>query len=235
MVLPIVGGLGSRFGPLRKVIAAISDIRLKYTNEVLNNIKTVKFYAWEDSFKRRIYQTRGVELGRILKMLFVRSFIFIFMANTTTICIAVIITLYAWYGGDLTPNVSFVVVAMFNLLKAQWFWLPLAMAYINQYKVGLYRIQSFLTQPDIQRVNTTPDAIGVSIVRGTFSWKTDKTSPCLRDVDFKVKQGELVGVVGPVGSGKSSLVGAILGETVPVSGEISVSGSIGYAPQAVRT
>jgi ATP-binding cassette subfamily C (CFTR/MRP) protein 1 len=87
VVLPIVGGLGSRFGPLRKVIAAISDIRLKYTNEVLNNIKTVKFYAWEDSFKRRIYQTRGVELGRILKMLFVRSFIFIFMANTTTICI----------------------------------------------------------------------------------------------------------------------------------------------------
>ena len=100
---------------------------------------------------------------------------------------AVIITLYAWYGGDLTPNVSFVVVAMFNLLKAQWFWLPLAMAYINQYKVGLYRIQSFLTQSDIQRVNTKPDAIGVSIVRGTFSWKTDKTSPCLRDVDFKVR------------------------------------------------
>ncbi len=51
----------------------------------------------------------------------------------------------------------------------------------------------------------------------------------------QVKKGELVGVVGPVGCGKSSLVGAILGETMLVSGEISVSGSLAYAPQAVRT
>lgn len=82
-----MGGLGSRLGPMRKVVSAISDIRLKYTNEVLNNIKTVKFYAWEDSFKRRISRTRGAELAQTLKMLFVRSFVFIFMANTTTICI----------------------------------------------------------------------------------------------------------------------------------------------------
>lgn len=51
----------------------------------------------------------------------------------------------------------------------------------------------------------------------------------------QVRKGDLIGVVGPVGSGKSSLVGAILGEAMLVSGDISVSGSLAYAPQAVRT
>lgn len=109
-----------------------------------------------------------------------------------TLLLAVIITLYAWYGGDLTPNISFVVVAMFNLLKAQWFWMPLAMAYVDQYKVGLHRIQSFLLQPDIEQVNSAVDFAEISIVKGTFSWKTDKTSPCLRDIDFKVRVKDIL-------------------------------------------
>jgi ABC-type polysaccharide/polyol phosphate transport system ATPase subunit len=34
---------------------------------------------------------------------------------------------------------------------------------------------------------------------------------CLRDIDFKVKHGEFIAVVGDVGSGKTSLLSAIIG------------------------
>ena len=37
-------------------------------------------------------------------------------------------------------------------------------------------------------------------------------TPCLFDLDLEVCQGALVGVAGPVGGGKSSLVSAIMGE-----------------------
>lgn len=40
---------------------------------------------------------------------------------------------------------------------------------------------------------------------------------------MKIKKGELIAIVGGVGSGKSSLVGALLGETVKVNGHINVS------------
>ena len=39
----------------------------------------------------------------------------------------------------------------------------------------------------------------------------------LKDIDFKVKHGELVCVIGDVGSGKSSLLNTIIGDMLYVS------------------
>lgn len=61
----------------------------------------------------------------------------------------------------------------------------------------------------------------VSIDNGAFTW--DKTSGiCLDDVNMKVKKGKLVGIVGSVGSGKSSLLSALLGEMCKLKGRVNV-------------
>ncbi len=46
--------------------------------------------------------------------------------------------------------------------------------------------------------------------------------PCTHRVDFDVKAGELVAVVGHVGAGKSSLIQALLGEMDKAQGQVSV-------------
>jgi ATP-binding cassette subfamily C (CFTR/MRP) protein 1 len=56
----------------------------------------------------------------------------------------------------------------------------------------------------------------VQIENASFGWEPDNT--CLKNINMKVKQGSLVAVVGVVGSGKSSLLSAILGEMIKVSG-----------------
>ncbi|GAO49019.1 hypothetical protein SAICODRAFT_7613 [Saitoella complicata NRRL Y-17804] len=53
----------------------------------------------------------------------------------------------------------------------------------------------------------------------------------LEDIDFKVKRGEFVCIVGAVGSGKSSLLSAIVGDMTTVNGEITIAGTVGYCPQ----
>ena len=61
----------------------------------------------------------------------------------------------------------------------------------------------------------------------------------LHDVNLALPAGGLVMVVGPVGSGKSSLLAAILGELVAVQlagaaagvGGVSVAGSVAYTAQ----
>ena len=50
----------------------------------------------------------------------------------------------------------------------------------------------------------------VVIENGTFSW-TDE-SMTLQDINLKVKPGELVAIVGTIGSGKSSILYSILGD-----------------------
>ncbi|KAJ1554992.1 hypothetical protein HK096_010528 [Nowakowskiella sp. JEL0078] len=54
----------------------------------------------------------------------------------------------------------------------------------------------------------------------------------LKNINLNIKNGELVAVVGAVGSGKSSLLNALIGEMKNVSGSVTFSGSLGYAAQS---
>ena len=53
----------------------------------------------------------------------------------------------------------------------------------------------------------------------------------LKDLSFSVGPGECVVLAGPNGSGKSTAASLIAGVLRPVSGEISVQGSVGFVPQ----
>jgi branched-chain amino acid transport system ATP-binding protein len=48
--------------------------------------------------------------------------------------------------------------------------------------------------------------------------------PALREVSLEIEQGELVGLLGPTGAGKSTLVSAVCGVVRPESGTISIAG-----------
>lgn len=53
----------------------------------------------------------------------------------------------------------------------------------------------------------------------------------LRDIDITVEPGEIVGVVGLVGCGKSSLVNAMIGEMIKINGDIKYNGRLAYIAQ----
>ncbi|KAG1747121.1 ABC protein [Suillus paluster] len=53
----------------------------------------------------------------------------------------------------------------------------------------------------------------------------------VKNVTMTIPRGQLVAVVGPVGSGKSSLLQGLIGEMRKVSGHVSFGGRVGYCPQ----
>ncbi|KAG0248347.1 hypothetical protein BGZ95_008100, partial [Linnemannia exigua] len=55
--------------------------------------------------------------------------------------------------------------------------------------------------------------------------------PVMHDVNLQIRRGALTAVVGRVGEGKSSLVGALLGEMYKYSGEVRSFGSLAYVSQ----
>ncbi|KAJ7104127.1 P-loop containing nucleoside triphosphate hydrolase protein [Mycena belliarum] len=54
----------------------------------------------------------------------------------------------------------------------------------------------------------------------------------LKDVNLSIPRGRLCAVVGPVGSGKSSLLQALIGEMRRTAGSVEFGGSVGYCPQS---
>ncbi|OTF73294.1 hypothetical protein BLA29_009595, partial [Euroglyphus maynei] len=62
-------------------------------------------------------------------------------------------------------------------------------------------------------------------------WSKELMQPTLRNISARLKSGDLLAVIGPVGSGKSSFLMSILRELPLESGKIELEGSISYASQ----
>jgi ATP-binding cassette, subfamily C (CFTR/MRP), member 1 len=75
----------------------------------------------------------------------------------------------------------------------------------------------------------------IKIRGGCFGWKKDLSmdSAVIKDIDLDIMPGELTLLVGPVASGKSTLLKAILGEARKVAGsiELTIPEEIAYCDQ----
>ena len=73
----------------------------------------------------------------------------------------------------------------------------------------------------------------VSISKVSCSWNQDSLTDtlALKNVTLNVCKGEILAITGPVGSGKSSLLTAVLGEIPVREGTISYYGKVAYVPQ----
>ncbi|CAL6059562.1 Xenobiotic-transporting_ATPase / Multidrug resistance-associated protein [Hexamita inflata] len=71
----------------------------------------------------------------------------------------------------------------------------------------------------------------LQVIKQLLSTTTQQV-PSVHELDFCVKKGQLIGLQGQVGSGKSSIFNAILGEMNLVgTGNISICGKVAFCPQ----
>lgn len=59
----------------------------------------------------------------------------------------------------------------------------------------------------------------IVIENATFSWGDELI---LKNINLRIPEGSLVAVVGSIGSGKSSLISALLGDVPKVSGRVNI-------------
>ena len=96
----------------------------------------------------------------------------------------------------------------------------------------MQRINRYLNGKEINENAVTRDSIRnpILIKNADFSW-SEGIPLVLNDVTLEIGSKQLLAVVGRVGSGKSSLLSAILGELEIICGKVYVNGSVAYVPQ----
>jgi len=98
---------------------------------------------------------------------------------------------------------------------------------IAQAAVGVERIRTILDTDEIipERPNAIePRNIKGEIVFNHVAFQYSENTPILTDVSFHIKPGELVGIVGPTGSGKSTVVSLIPRFYDATGGKIFIDG-----------
>ncbi|KAK9099151.1 hypothetical protein Syun_026196 [Stephania yunnanensis] len=214
------------------------DERLRATSEVLNNMKVIKLQSWEEKFKHLIESLREVEFKWLAKSQIMKSYgTALYWMSPTVISAVVFIGCILTRSASLNASTIFTILATLRSMSEPVRMIPEALSMIIQVKVSLDRLNTFLLDDELKEQNklksqsSDNSSISVRINDGYFRWNQDIAEKTLEDIDLEVSTGEKVAICGPVGSGKSSLLHAILGEIPKISGSVSVYGSIAYVSQ----
>ncbi|XP_072470801.1 multidrug resistance-associated protein 1-like isoform X3 [Notamacropus eugenii] len=235
LVIPINALVANRIKMLKKRQTKNKDQQIKLLNEILQGIKILKLYAWEPSYQKKITEIRKHEL-EIQKS---SGYLTVFSMLTLT-CLPFLVSLATFgvyflldEGNILTANKVFTSMSLFNILRLPLFDLPAVISTVVQTKISLGRLQDFLHAEELnpEDIETYyPGNYAIIFTDASFTWEKNQT-PTLNDLNIKIPEGALVAIIGQVGSGKSSMLSAILGEMEKLKGTVQRKGSVAYVSQ----
>ncbi|XP_071638106.1 multidrug resistance-associated protein 1 isoform X3 [Temnothorax longispinosus] len=237
ILIPVNGLIANKVKTLQIRQMKCKDERVKLMNEVLNGIKVLKLYAWEPSFEQQILEIRVKEIQVLKEAAYLNAGTSFIWSCAPFLVSLVSFTTYVLIDEKnvLNSTIAFVSLSLFNILRFPLSMLPMMIGNIVQAYVSVKRINKFMNMEELDPNNVQHDPSdphALVIENGSFCWDSEEIErPILRNINFHVEQGQLVAIVGTVGSGKSSLLSALLGEMDKLNGKVNTKGSIAYVSQ----
>uniref|UniRef100_A0A8C4PQD4 ATP-binding cassette sub-family C member 5 n=1 Tax=Equus asinus asinus TaxID=83772 RepID=A0A8C4PQD4_EQUAS len=199
----------------RRKCVATTDDRVQKMNEVLTYIKFIKMYAWVKAFSQIVQKIREEERRILEKAGYFQSITVGVAPIVMVIASVVTFSVHMTLGFDLTAAQAFTVVTVFNSMTFALKVTPFSVKSLSEASVAVDRF----------KVSGSPALLGKSLEMSGQQSLNDLPLPMC------FVQGKLVGICGSVGSGKTSLISAILGQMTLLEGSIAVSGTFAYVAQ----
>ncbi|XP_006860661.1 PREDICTED: multidrug resistance-associated protein 7 [Chrysochloris asiatica] len=230
LLVPVNKVIATRIMASNQVMLQHKDARVKLMTELLSGMRVIKFCGWEQALGTRVEACRTRELGRLQVIKYLdAACVYLWAALPVVISIVVFIT-YVLLGHQLTATKVFTALALVRMLVLPLNNFPWVINGLLEASVSLDRIQRFLDLPNHNPqayynpdLPTEPSTV-LELHGALFSWDPVGSSQETFISHLEVKKGFLVGIVGKVGSGKSSLLAAIAGELHRLCGQVAVSG-----------
>ncbi|XP_055468882.1 ATP-binding cassette sub-family C member 10 isoform X1 [Psammomys obesus] len=229
LLVPVNKVIATRIMASNQELLQHKDARVKLMTELLNGIRVIKFFRWEQALGDRVKACRSRELGRLRVIKYLDAIcVYLWAALPLVTSITIFIT-YVLMGHQLTATKVFTTLALVYMLILPLNNFPWVINALLESKVSLDRIQRFLDLPNYKPElyyrpdpPTEPSTV-LEMHEALFSWDPIGTSQKTFISHLEVKKGMLVGIVGKVGCGKSSLLSAITGELHRLCGWVTVS------------
>lgn len=323
LIMGIAGACSPFVGRYQKSMMKASDQRMKLITELVNYIKSIKLYAWEPYFLKKIIDIRVVQLNHLRLFYSWITVLATFLNSVAPFCTFATLSVYtaiASSEGTLNIQRIFTTITLINMLEDPVSMINQSLSAIISGMVAYKRLSVFLNSEEIDEENVVrsldieSSEFAYVVENGTFGWYTpeaiqaalekkekenetkakadavaakknknkkitdaeknevvlsdikgeksdidsststtidlqgekksedaepatvedtrDSMGPVLHDIQLKIRRGAMTAVVGRVGEGKSSLVGALLGEMHRYSGTVHAYGSLAYVAQS---
>ncbi len=221
-----------------------------FTQEIFSGIRVIKAYVKEEESSKvfaheaDIYKNRSVNLAK-LEALFIPAVIF--LAGLSTL-------LVVWIGGEkiIAGSLTIGNIAEFIIYIGLLTWPIIAVGWvttlIQRAAASQVRLNELLAErPEIRFPESGPvlEQASLSFQDVSFTY-ADTGINAIKDISFRLEAGQKLGILGPTGSGKSTLCALIPRLFDTDFGKIHISGNelrqysihglrdeIGYAPQDV--
>jgi len=257
--LPIVSVTIQHFGRkiherFERIQAMFSDISAR-AQENFSGVRVVRAYVQEEAeiaafeTANQEYIKRSLKLVRLMGMLW----------PTLETMLGLAIVLVLWLGGRevISHRISVGEFVAFNTYMVQLTWPIIALGWvINIFQRGtasMGRINEILTEkPEIEDSEEiksgTSETLVATQIRGELEFRnlnfSYNSTPVLRDINLRVPAGTSLAIVGPTGSGKTTLVslipriydaepGSVLIDNIPIREYplATLRHSLGFVPQ----
>lgn len=198
----------------------IKDQRLSIMNEILGAMKVLKLYTWEPAYEEKVHGLREREVQQLKSIVFWGSLSSFCWTIIPIFLMVITLISYVWLGGTLNPAKAFTTIVLVNMLRFPLAILPMMIVWFAEAGISLNRIQNYLEQDELPADNVkigTGDPnvmykMGKPEQDAEFYWGSDMETRALSKLNYNIRRGELVMVVGKIGAGKSAFLKSLIGE-----------------------
>lgn len=200
--------------------------------ESITNIKVIKSFVREDHEKEKF---KGINTGlkdktvSALKLMILMQPVSALAVNVTTLLVVWIAGKQIMVGDMKIGSLAAFITYLSQILTALNFMANVCLQGTRALASDKRLTQVMNTVPDIKDSEITAE--GASVCDGkiefrnvSFRYFKDSHVPVLENINFTINSGELIGLVGSTGSGKTTLISLIPRLYDTDSGEVLVSG-----------
>ncbi len=232
-VTPFLLMFVTRFKRHLKEVTRVVRVRqgdiVAVVQEGLGSVRAVKAYGRQDLEVAHLAAASHATVEAALQARSIKSMLSPVVSIVVAFCTAIVL----WRGtalivtGAMTPGALTVYLAYLAKFFKPVKDLASMTSVIAQTTVALERIQNILAADDF--IPERADAIDPGRVRGAIAFDHvafdyDGEAAVLRDVSFTIEPGQFVGLVGPTGAGKSTVLSLLPRFYDPTAGRILIDG-----------
>ena len=215
--------------PLFKEVQVALDGLLSKTRENLSGIRVIRAFRIEDKefneFKDKndLLTKRNQKVGFLSALTNPLTYILINMATVILIYTGTIeVRMYGLAQGDVVALYNYMAQIVVELVK-----MANLIITIDKSLACFSRVEKVLDiEPDMKYVDSSPDSCpgsNLTFDNVSFTYPNSKEA-CLENISFSINKGETLGIIGPTGCGKTSLVNLIYRAYDPSVGTVYLDG-----------